>query len=244
MTDKEAIEDIYKRYQNIDPNDKFFKKRIRQRNPYIRYAAVILGIVLLSSSITIGNNFFNYYSKSKVGYIDEGLYTAIENNYMQNITMDYINSNNVGVKVTNVLMDSSKIYLVFDFKFYKPLTDDVHKLKMPDLLISDENNNVLYCDDLNRYQKFCKENNLEYIDAPYTDQPIFSFNYSPQFIEKTPTHIQYLIILNANETYPNSQKLYIDFSKLSLSIDLTTYGNDTEKTIEKNGKWNLELNLK
>ena len=121
MNNKEAIEDIYNRCSNLDKKkDKFFRKRIRQNNPNIKYAAIILCVILLSSSISVGNNFFTYRSKSSVGYLDEGLYTAISNNYMQNISMKYQKSNDVGVKVTNVLMDSSKIYLVFDFKFYKP----------------------------------------------------------------------------------------------------------------------------
>ena len=244
MNNKEAIEDIYNRCSNLDKKkDKFFRKRIRQNNPNIKYAAIILCVVLLSSSISVGNNFFTYHSKSSVGYLDEGLYTAISNNYMQNISMKYQKSNDVGVKVTNVLMDNSKIYLVFDFKFYKPLKDDVHKLKLPDMIITNENNDVLYCRNFEIYKSYCENNNLTYNEGSYNDKNISNFNYSHQFIEKNQNHIKYLIILNAKDKYPNSTKLNIDFESISLFTDLITYGNSDSKVITKNGNWNMEINL-
>lgn len=245
MNNKEAIEDIYNRCSNLNKKkDKFFRKRIRQNNPNIKYAAIILCVVLLSSSISVGNNFFTYPSKSSVGYLDEGLYTAISNNYMQNISMKYQKSNDVGVKVTNVLMDSSKIYLVFDFKFYKPLKEDVHKLKLPDMIINDESNNVLYCDNSTNYADFCKKNNLKISEGSYNNQQILSSNYISQFIEKDQNHIKYLIILNAKDTYPNSKSLNISFENIVLLTDLITFGDTELKTINKNGIWNLEVNLK
>ena len=244
MNNKEAIEDIYNRCSNLDKKkDKFFRKRIRQNNPNIKYASIILCVVLLSSSISVGNNFFTYRSKSSVGYLDEGLYTAISNNYMQNISMKYKKSNDVGVKVTNVLMDCSKIYLVFDFKFYKPLKDNVNLLKLPDMLITNENNDVIYCDDIQKYNKFCQDKKLANEDIQYTQENILNFNYSQQFIEKTQTHIKYLIILNTKTTYPNSKTLNINFENISLFTDLITFGNSNSKVITKNGNWNMEINL-
>ena len=239
MNNKEAIEDIYNRCSNLDKKkDKFFRKRIRQNNPNIKYAAIILCVVLLSSSISVGNNFFTYRSKSSVGYLDEGLYTAISNNYMQNISMKYQKSNDVGVKVTNVLMDNSKIYLVFDFKFYKPLKEDVNLLKLPDMLISNENNDVLYCRNFDIYKTYCENKNLV-----YNENDIDKNNYTSQFIEKDQNHIKYLIILNANDNYPNSTKLNISFDTLSLygNFSLDEYAKVTP--ITKTGNWNMEVKL-
>mgnify|MGYP004586927053 CR=1 FL=1 len=244
MNNKEAIEDIYNRCSNLDKKkDKFFRKRIRQNNPNIKYAAIILCVVLLSSSISVGNNFFTYRSKSSVGYLDEGLYTAISNNYMQNISMKYKKSNNVGVKVTNVLMDNSKIYLVFDFKFYKPLKDNVNLLKLPDMLITNESNDVIYCDNLQKYNEFCKNNNLDLKSNSTDIKEFLCSNYTSQFIEKDQNHIKYLIILNAKDRYPNSTKLNISFDTLSLygNFSLDEYTKVTP--ITKTGNWNMEVKL-
>lgn len=244
MNNKEAIEDIYNRCSNLDKKkDKFFRKRIRQNNPNIKYAAIILCVILLSSSISVGNNFFTYRSKSSVGYLDEGLYTAISNNYMQNISMKYQKSYDVGVKVTNVLMDSSKIYLVFDFKFYKPLKDNVNILKLPDMLITNENNDVLYCRNFEIYKAYCENHNLTYNEGSYNENNIYSFNYSHQFIEKDQNHLKYLIVLNAKDKYPNTAKLNISFEKLLLygNFSLDDYAKVTP--ITKTGNWNVEINL-
>lgn len=242
MSNKEAIEDIYNRYKNIDKNDKFFKKKFRPTYPTLRYAAVILFIVVVSSSISIGNNFFNYRSKSNIGYIDEGIYTSIENNNMQNISMNYQKSNNVGVKVSNILIDNSKIYLVFDFEFYEPLTDDVNLLELPDMIISDDSNNVLYCRNSAKYTNFCKINNLNYADYETKEAQIINQEYFSQFISKDQNHIQYLFVLSLNENYEKPKcRLNISFENIDLYDNLLLYDENAKTT--KTGNWNLELNL-
>lgn len=238
MNNKEAIEDIYNRCSNLDKKkDKFFIKKIHQRNPNFKYVAVILSFILLSSSISVGNNFFNYHSKSNIGYLDEGVYTNIANNKMQNISMNYQKSNKVGVKVTNVLISDSKIYIVFDFKFYKQLKEKVNLIEFPDMLITDENNNILYCDDTNSYK-----NKNGYNSLVYDSENILTTSYNSQFLEKNQKNIRYLLILNSDSKFPQSSKLNINFNKILLLGNLT-YENSSDNKVIKEGNWNLEINL-
>lgn len=238
MNNKEAIEDIYNRYSNLNKKkDKFFRKKIHQSNPNFKYVAVILSFLLLSSSITIGNNFFNYRSKSNIGYLDEGVYTDIANNKMQNISMNYQKSNKVGVKVTNVLISDSKIYIVFDFKFYKQLKENVNLIEFPDMLITDENNNILYCDDINLYKNKNGSNSLV-----YDSSNILTTSYNSQFLEKNQKNIRYLLVLNSDSKFPQSSKLNINFNKILLLGNLT-YENSSDNKVIKEGNWNLEINL-
>lgn len=243
MNNKEAIEDIYNRCSNLDKKkDKFFIKKIHQRNPNFKYVAVILSFILLSSSISVGNNFFNYHSKSNIGYLDEGVYTNIANNKMQNISMNYQKSNKVGVKVTNVLISDSKIYIVFDFKFYKQLKENVNLLKLPDMIITDENNNILYCKSSKKYEEYCNTHELDFNNNQYDTINILTSNYNSQFLEKNQKNIRYLLVLNSDSKFPQSSKLNINFNKILLLGNLT-YENSSDNKVIKEGNWNLEINL-
>lgn len=238
MNNKQAIKDIYIRVEDLDiKQDKFYSKKIYPRTFKSKYVAIILFTLIFSTSISVGNNFFTYHSKSSVGYLDEGLYTAISNNYMQNISMKYKKSNDVGVKVSNILMDRSKIYIVFDFEFYKALQNDVHFLELPDMIITDENNNIIFSDNgknVETYKTYCEQNNIDLTQSSLTA------TYPSKFIDKTQKHIKYLYILNAENEFPDSQKLFIKFRTISLYTNLT---NDSSKFQIKNGTWNLEVNL-
>ena len=243
MNNKEAIEDIYNRCSNLDKKkDKFFIKKIHQRNPNFKYVAVILSFILLSSSISVGNNFFNYRSKSNIGYLDEGVYTDIANNKMQNISMNYQKSNKVGVKVTNVLISDSKIYIVFDFKFYKQLKENVNLIEFPDMLITDENNNILYCMDPEKYKTYINNSNAKSNTVTYDNLSILTTSYNSQFLEKNQKNIRYLLILNSDGKFPQSSKLNINFNKILLLGNLT-YENSSDNKVIKEGNWNLEINL-
>lgn len=243
MNNKEAIEDIYNRCSNLDKKkDKFFIKKIHQRNPNFKYVAVILSFILLSSSISVGNNFFNYHSKSNIGYLDEGVYTNIANNKMQNISMNYQKSNKVGVKVTNVLISDSKIYIVFDFKFYKQLKENVNLIEFPDMLITDENNNILYCMDPEKYKTYINNSNAKSNTVTYDNLSILTTSYNSQFLEKNQKNIRYLLILNSDGKFPQSSKLNINFNKILLLGNLT-YENSSDNKVIKEGNWNLEINL-
>ena len=106
------------------------------------------------------------------------------------------------------------------------------------MLISNENNDVLYCRNFDIYKTYCENKNLV-----YNENDIDKNNYTSQFIEKDQNHIKYLIILNANDNYPNSTKLNISFDTLSLygNFSLDEYAKVTP--ITKTGNWNMEVKL-
>ena len=76
---------------------------------------------------------------------NSGIEQALENGNLQNVYMDYIRQNGVGVKISYVLMNDLNLYLVFDIETDFSLNEvDVSKLNFQDLTISNENNEIIF----------------------------------------------------------------------------------------------------
>lgn len=224
-------------YSNIEVPMKFnnIKDKISQPNKnnrkskYIWQLATICVILLTISTVAFGQNIYYFIIGSMVD-IHEGLVTAVKNNYYAEVNMAYIKSGDTSLKVDYVLMDDFNLFLCFDIRTFINLTDC--RVLLKDMIITDENKNLIFCDDKNTYEKFCKKNGLEIVGIPratHTDD-----GYGIETLEQDENGIKVLYKLYS-EGYPHCKELNIEINTIILK--------GREDVIEKNGIWKIKLKL-
>ena len=156
------------------------EKKLKKGNilkPMVAACAMIVsvsGIVFAKEiSTQIYNNFYQ---------TGNGVGKAISEGYIEETNMNYENAKAVvqdkesgkiiedaltKVKVSEFMMDNFKLSMTFDVELSEKAqeiikAEEVWKFNFPDLIISDENNIVLYCPNDKAYNQFSKEKNLGY----------------------------------------------------------------------------------
>ena len=154
---------------------------------------------------------------------------------MQNTNMDFIPNNGISIKVNNVLMDDYNLDIVFELKVGGDI-EPICNLKMADLIISDENNNLIYCnyDRIDLYEEFCEKNNIEFNKMNMKNN-LTNGGYQIEVIETTDKSIKFLYKMYSNG-YPKSKKLILDFKKIEI---ISNKGNNQEFK----GNWNIQIDL-
>ena len=227
--------------------DYIMKKRI--------IATTCVGMILMSGVVFAANidNIKNYFRG-----LGNGIDSAIENGYVENPEMDYIESNTtlsketgtviedvkVDAKIEDFLMDDLNLSTQFCFEFDEKIhnyidLNNINDVTINDLFVRDEENRLIYSvNDKEIFEKYCKENNLNYVYGEFDDEKYFNngLNWFPSFINKDSR----LVMLTYNmyaEGYPKSKKLYFSFSKMTI----TEHDNSNKVTIQ--GNWEIELDV-
>ena len=192
----------------------------------------------------------------------KGMETAMNEGYIENTDMEYENANTTventetgemiedvetKVKVSEFVMDDFNLSITFDVELSEKAkeivtADEVWEFNFPDLVISDENNIVLYCPTGVRYNQFSQENNLglDYNEAMDKNMYIGSgVNIIP--VEREGNHVKvvYNIYTGGDSHYPKSKTLTIDMSKINISQNEQTLMGEEEITLT--GDWNFDV---
>ena len=208
---------------NIPKTSKHKKKK------YIWKISTVCALLLMICTITFGKDIY-LYILDRMANVHEGVATAIDNNYYSEINMEYVESNNTSLKIDYILMDDFNLFLAFDIK--SETNAIINKAEFKDLIITDENKNLIFCEDINTYEKYCKENGIE-ITAPHRTS-YTNGGYGIEFIEKNENNIKTLYKLYSSE-FPKSKELNIEIH----TIELTT--GDETSTVE--GAWKMKINI-
>lgn len=88
---------------------------------------------------------------------DKSVQLAIENGYVQNVNMDYVEHNGFKMKVDYVYADDSCIYIAFDVKSNQEFDEVLFK----DIVLKNENNEIVYDEEFSniRYETQVKRIN-------------------------------------------------------------------------------------
>ena len=150
---KNAMSSKYNKYKIID----LIKKII----------ITIIGLLTITSGVVFAKNikelFENLY-ENMFGNYNNGITTAVENGYIQDIDMEYIESNNIKVKVDQITMDNYNLGIIFNIELNEDIPlSEVYDINFKNILIMDENNNVIFAEYENQddFVKYCEENNLD-----------------------------------------------------------------------------------
>lgn len=198
------------------------KERFSMHNSKILKTAASLFLVL---GITCGVAYAGYqltnYFRIK-GIDDTGIQTALENNYVQNIEMDYIEKEQVKFKVDYLMMDDINFDLVFNFVTTDEV-DNYEGIAVSNLKITDENNNQIYIssEDQNIWTK-----NIALSSEIWTT------------IEKQDHTLRQVVHLSSNN-FPKSNKIYVSFD----NVILYNVNKGNPITITYEDDYNLEFDV-
>ena len=184
---------------------------VRRRKPVIKVVgiAAILALTLTAGVVfaQVTGTWGNLFNTG-----DTGLQKALEYDYVQNVHMDYVMSEDVGVKVETVMLDNSTFAIVYDFKLPKAIKgfDWIDY----DMVISDENNDVLFGAGKGMVASVTRSSTSE-------DGVIIK---------------QSEILHNSSHNFPKSSELYFEFTNLK-------FMKDSKILKEYNGKWAWQIDL-
>lgn len=183
-------------------------------------ATFIIGIGIIGSATYAGVKISEIF-KIK-GMDDAGIQTALQNNYVQNIDMEYIEEEKVKFKVDYLMMDDINFDLVFNF-ITEDSVDNYEGIAVSNLRITDENNNQIYISS--------------------EDQEIWTKNIALMaenwsVIEKHGNTLRQVLHLYSNN-FPKSKKIYVSFDK----VILYNVNKGNPITIEYDGNYQLEFDV-
>lgn len=199
------------------------------------FITITIGVVFAKDISKWINNIFNPETTSK------GVIQLAENGYIQNPDMDFIENNGISIKIDNILMDDYNLDIVFEVKTEENI-ESIYNIEISDLIISDENNNLIYCnyDRVDLYEDFCKKYNIEFSNKNmhnnYTNE-----GYQSEVIEKTNNSVKFLYKMYSSG-YPKSKKLIFNFKNINITSNYKEIINNKSNQNLK-GDWNIEVDL-
>ena len=245
----ENFRTIYKKHEKT--------KKILQSTVTVMICCLsITGIVFAKDiSTKVYDNFF---------MTGKGMETAMNEGYIENTDMEYENANTTventetgemiedvetKVKVSELVMDDFNLSITFDVELSEKAkeivtADEVWEFNFPDLVISDENNIVLYCPSGVKYEEFSKEKNLGLNYEEAMDKKMYigsGVNIIP--VEREGNHVKvvYNIYTGGDSHYPKSKTLTIDMSKINISQNEQALMGEEEITLT--GDWHFDVEV-
>lgn len=195
--------------------------------PTLVFGIISFAGVCFASSYVIKN----YFAKN------EGLSTAIDNDYVINNASEYVESNGIKIKIEQLVLDDYNLEIICNIKLDENnyYLENLYKFRFKDILVMDENKNVLYAEYENQedFYKYCKENNL---DKGTYGTGFSNGSYTGKILNKNDNNLNFSFYTTADK-FPNSKNLYIKFNTIYL------YYQDSSLNKSLKGTWNLTVDL-
>lgn len=187
----------------------------------------------------------------------KGIDSAAENGYIANPEMDYVSSNttvtnqktnitlddiNVDAKIEDFIMDDITIGTHFTFEIDTKINEtidlnDLQDIELKDLIVTDEDNKILFCMDKGAFEKYCQENNLNYqfgeFNENYYNCGLNAF-MTYHFKEGGTIKFTYNMYSDGN-SFPKCKKLNFSFGKIQLMSE------DSEVILK--GNWTMNFDV-
>lgn len=214
------------------------KKERTLSNKIVKFSIATCCCTIIATSVVFAKD-ISVYLQQLFNNNSKGLDTAIENGYIYQPNMEYIQSNNVETKIDNLIMDDFNLSFTLNFKFKDEIeVNKISDLYLPDMIIVDEENKIIYCEDENMFNQYCKENNLSLQYKNFNDDNMNSgSNWSIKEKNLQSNSINLVYNLYANH-FPKSKKLTLYFNK----IEIEKNENSKNKLII-NGNWRINTNI-
>lgn len=260
MIDKELFEKVKMNIAINNLKDKKTDNSLLEEIEWRNYSmkrkiiAALSGSLIFISGVVFATNYDRIISSFGLG---KGIDNAAENGYIEYTNINYVDSNakvkdnfnenrieniKVEAQINDFLIDNTNISthlsLVFDekikkfFEFYEE-----SDIKLKDLIITDNEKRILYCENENVFKKFCKENNLNYKLDEYNEN-VFNCginSFIEEYNEKNNTLKLTYNIYTEDEKFPSSRRLNFNFSNIELK--------NKNKSLNINGNWNMTVDV-
>lgn len=176
---------------------------------------------------------------------------AVDNGYKENIEMEYVYQDGIGIKMNSLVLSDTNLQLGIDFSFEKEIdTSSNYKEFMYSMIIYDENNQVYLTNTYgwgaskkyeHYFEHFCKEHQIAkpssvYDTINYNDTA--SYGYSTYTKDRVVANVQ----ATSKKGFPKARKLKVQI------LDLRYYEMIPEEKKSKsepisNAIWNLEIEV-
>ena len=219
--DKKFLKFIAKK-QNFIDKIKFIKEKLSRSFLKVSQLAVVLFSCLCVTYFVHATSIVDYlvgfFNLSDININNSGIEQALEKGELQNVYMDYIRAEGVGVKVSYVLMNDLNLYLVFDIETDFSLKErDVNNVNFQNLIITNENDDIIYSQDMND-----------------------NFTGNKMMVQDQ-YHIKSMIFM-ISDKIPKSNKLEINFTDIIFYND-KTFERDSNELNEISTKMNFKHNI-
>lgn len=207
-----------------------------------RIIITILGIGTLTGGIVFAKGYI-----FKSFNLGKGIDTAVQNGYIHVIEQEKINGTGTNISAIEFLMDDTNISTKFSFEFDEEIRKklnigNIKNIELSDLIITDENDIVLYCASEKVLEEFCQNNNLDYPSLKDTDRYFYSGlnRFLAPSSEEDIINLTYNIYLGALEcNYPKSKHLKYQFHSIKLIEN--NESEDNYKVLE--GDWEINIDV-
>lgn len=219
--DKKFLKFIAKK-QNFIDKIKFIKEKLSRSFLKVSQLAVVLFSCLCVTYFVHATSIVDYlvgfFNLSDININNSGIEQALEKGELQNVYMDYIRAEGVGVKVSYVLMNDLNLYLVFDIETDFSLKErDVNNVNFQNLIITNENDDIIYSQDMND-----------------------NFTGNKMMVQDQ-YHIKSMIFM-ISDKIPKSNKLKINFTDI-IFYNHKTFERDSNELNEISTKMNFKHNI-
>lgn len=185
-----------------------------------KVAIFIISFTILTTGVVFAKDIINYITNLLTNST-KAIDTAIENGYVQNVNMDFIIDKDIGIRVTQLIMDNQNLDIAFE---YYSNRQNISNLEIIDYVIKDEQDNIIDLF-LNNYN-----------DIDMSKAIASRCDKSNEVIRKDNKY-QESFLITTNEHMPNSKKIIIEVKSF---IVTEAFSNKKEK-IE--GNWNMSVVL-
>ena len=212
------------------------KKDKREKSLYKLVAACVCSVIIIggvSYAKQIEEGIRNLFNR------DKGIETAMKNGYEFSPNTNFNSLEGTEITLEDVMMDDRSLNLLLKIKLSQTIDiNQIANIYSCDIMITDESENILHCQNEEMFDQYCKEKKLEYDYSNFHEGYI---NNTSNWYIKNLTKEDNTIELSYNlvphqQSYPKSQILYMDIRQINLLM------KDGSNLI-LNGVWKAEANL-
>lgn len=227
-------------YENMIKNTlmNLKEEKHKYRKNFVKLIVAGCGCLIITTSLVFAKditNYFKYFFNNNAG-MDK----AISNGYIMESEMEYVSSGNTEIKIENLLMDDYNLNFTLNIKFDKNIDiTKISRIELPKMLITDESNKILYCNNEEEFYSYSQSKNLDYAYNEFNENYINSgINLYIKEINYTENTLKLVCNLYGNN-YPKSKKLNISLKQI------TALNNQESKSIKTNfeGLWDINIDI-
>lgn len=211
-------------------------KKTFQKFYFFKMAMTACACLIVTTSIVFAKDIVDFIQNFFGNNV--GMDTAIENGYIDSPLTDYVESSGTKIKINRYLMDNYNLNLDLSVKLDERIqSNKILKMNFTDMIITDNDNNILFCQNKNVFDQFCNTHNLDYKWEKTNNSYINSgSNYYIKSNENNEINFIYNIYA---QNFPKSKAINIKFNEIILSEN-----EDIEKdTITIKGNWDFKINV-
>jgi len=221
---------------NVNLNRNAKTKKIIDMFSVRKVAIAAISLVTISTGVVFAKDISKFVQN--LFKDNQGVQTAVDNGYMhENPEMIYFESSSTKIRMQEMVMDDYTLDINFETEFDENIdVTGIENFRIPNMLVTDENNNILCSWDINTAKKFSEEKGLPSDNQSVLDN---SINVASSiFISKTIDKNSIVFTLNCSandDKFPKSEKLYVRFDTIILE--------NNEKHYNITGDWLIEITV-